>query len=54
VAAIVVCTGVGEDELRAFVSERLAYYKVPAHWRLTDAALPRTATGKIIRSSLTL
>jgi acyl-CoA synthetase (AMP-forming)/AMP-acid ligase II len=54
VAAIVVCEGGDEDEVRAFVSERLAYYKVPAHWRLTTTPLPRTATGKVIRSSLAL
>lgn len=52
VAAIVVCTGVSEDELRNFVAERLAYYKVPAHWRLTSEPLPRTATGKVIRRAL--
>jgi acyl-CoA synthetase (AMP-forming)/AMP-acid ligase II len=54
VAAIVVGAEVTEDELRAFVGDRLAYYKVPAHWRLTDVPLPRTATGKVIRNSLTL
>ena len=54
VAAIVVGAGVDEVELREFVADRLAYYKVPAHWRMTDAPLPRTATGKVIRSSLTL
>ena len=54
VAAIVVCDGVDQAELRAFVSERLAYYKVPAHWRLTQEPLLRTATGKVIRRSLTL
>jgi acyl-CoA synthetase (AMP-forming)/AMP-acid ligase II len=54
VAAIVVADGVTEDELRAFVADRLAYYKVPAHWRLTDEPLPRTATGKVVRNSLTL
>jgi acyl-CoA synthetase (AMP-forming)/AMP-acid ligase II len=54
VAAIVVCDGVNEDELRAFVGERLAYYKLPAHWQLTDQPLPRTATGKVIRRSLAL
>ena len=54
VAAIVVCDGVDEDELRAFVGERIAYYKVPAHWRLTTVPLQRTATGKVIRSSLAL
>jgi acyl-CoA synthetase (AMP-forming)/AMP-acid ligase II len=54
VAAIVVCDGVSEDELRAYAAERLSYYKVPAHWRLTQAPLARTATGKVIRRSLAL
>jgi acyl-CoA synthetase (AMP-forming)/AMP-acid ligase II len=54
VAAIVVCTGVTEGELRAFAAERLAYYKVPAHWRLTDTPLARTATGKVMRRQLAI
>ncbi|MDT4920182.1 MAG: steroid-24-oyl-CoA synthetase [Pseudonocardiales bacterium] len=54
VAAIVVSDGADEDELRAFVADRLAYYKVPAHWRLTQTPLPRTATGKVIRTALSL
>jgi acyl-coenzyme A synthetase/AMP-(fatty) acid ligase len=40
--------------LRAFAAERLAYYKVPAHWRLTETPLPRTATGKVVRRGLAL
>ncbi|MDT4921580.1 MAG: steroid-24-oyl-CoA synthetase, partial [Pseudonocardiales bacterium] len=35
-------------------ADRLAYYKVPAHWRLTQTPLPRTATGKVIRTALSL
>jgi acyl-CoA synthetase (AMP-forming)/AMP-acid ligase II len=54
VAAVVVCQGVSADELRAFAADRLAYYKIPAHWRLTETPLPRTATGKVIRRSLVL
>jgi long-chain acyl-CoA synthetase len=41
-----------EDELRAFVAERLAAFKVPKRvifWRET---LPRNANGKIIKSDL--
>jgi acyl-CoA synthetase (AMP-forming)/AMP-acid ligase II len=55
VAALVVVdssTAVSEDELRAFTAERLAYYKVPARWRLTTTALPRNATGKVVRARL--
>jgi acyl-CoA synthetase (AMP-forming)/AMP-acid ligase II len=54
VAAIVVCSGVAEDELRAYAADRLAYYKVPAHWRLTETPLVRTATGKVVRRGLAL
>ena len=54
VAAVVVVDGVDEDELRAFAAARLAYYKVPTHWRLTHVPLKRTATGKVIRSALAL
>ncbi|MGY2120153.1 class I adenylate-forming enzyme family protein [Nocardia gipuzkoensis] len=55
VAALVVVddtTATTEDELRAFAAERLAYYKVPARWRLTTTALPRNATGKVVRTDL--
>ncbi|WP_280247694.1 class I adenylate-forming enzyme family protein [Nocardia abscessus] len=55
VAALVVIddsTATTEDELRAFAAERLAYYKVPARWRLTTTALPRNATGKVVRTDL--
>ena len=41
-----------EDELRAYVAERLAYFKVPTHWRFTRTALPRNATGKIKRAEV--
>ncbi|MGK8555944.1 class I adenylate-forming enzyme family protein [Nocardia gipuzkoensis] len=55
VAALVVVesdSATTEDELRSFTAERLAYYKVPARWRLTTTALPRNATGKVMRSGL--
>lgn len=45
---------VTEDELRAFASERLAYFKVPARWRITRTPLPRNATGKTIRTRISL
>jgi acyl-CoA synthetase (AMP-forming)/AMP-acid ligase II len=53
VAAVVV-TSAPVEQLRQFAAERLAYYKVPAHWRITAEPLERTATGKVIRSSLRL
>ena len=36
---------------RAFVGEKLAYYKVPAHWEVRDE-LPRNATGKVLKHVL--
>jgi len=55
VAAVVVTNGdISPEELATFVAQRLAYYKVPSRWRITDTSLPRTATGKVIRSGLAL
>jgi acyl-CoA synthetase (AMP-forming)/AMP-acid ligase II len=57
VAAVVVLhpgSDVSEQDLRDFCAERLSYYKVPAHWRITRDALPRNATGKIRRRDVTV
>jgi len=40
------------DELSRFLAEKLAYYKVPAHWELSDEPLPRNATGKVLKKLL--
>ena len=40
-----------EDELKAFVKERLAVYKYP-RWIVFAEELPKTATGKIQRFKL--
>jgi acyl-CoA synthetase (AMP-forming)/AMP-acid ligase II len=40
-------------DLAAWVGGRLAYYKVPAHWELRDALLPRNAAGMIMKHVLT-
>jgi steroid-24-oyl-CoA synthetase len=55
VAAVVVTDPehpVSQEELRDYATERLAYFKVPARWRLTDQPLPRNATGKVIRQDV--
>lgn len=61
VAVVVVCSSAAamqpgpmpdEADLRIWLSERLAYYKVPAHWRITTEPMARTATGKVIRRAL--
>ena len=43
---------VTDADLAAWVGEALAYYKVPTIWDLRDEALPRTATGKIVKTAL--
>jgi len=40
-----------EDELRAFVAERLTRYKQPGKVYFVDA-VPKTASGKILRREL--
>ena len=40
------------NELAAWVSEKLAYFKVPAHWELRSEPLPRNAAGKILKRVL--
>ncbi|MGV9820813.1 class I adenylate-forming enzyme family protein [Nocardia xishanensis] len=55
VAALVVVdegATVTEADLRAFAGKRLAYYKVPALWRLTTTPLTRNATGKVVRAGI--
>ncbi|NDK88784.1 acyl--CoA ligase [Gordonia desulfuricans] len=52
VAAVVVLhpgAEVTPEQLGEFAAERLAYFKVPTQWRITDEVLPRNATGKIMR-----
>jgi acyl-CoA synthetase (AMP-forming)/AMP-acid ligase II len=40
-------------ELSGWAAETLAYYKVPAHWEIRPAALPRNASGKVLKHVLT-
>jgi long-chain acyl-CoA synthetase len=40
------------DALREFLSEHLAKFEVPKYIRRTDAPLPRTASGKILKREL--
>ncbi len=41
-----------EDELRAFVAERLARFKVPVRILVLDETLPRNANGKILKKEV--
>ena len=45
-------TTVGPAELRSWVAERLAYFKVPAHWELRTESLPRNPAGKVLKTVL--
>jgi long-chain acyl-CoA synthetase len=40
------------DELREWVAETLANFKVPAYVEITDQLLPRNAAGKVIKDVL--
>jgi long-chain acyl-CoA synthetase len=56
VKAFVVCKQglqVSAEELAKFTAEKLAYFKVPAHWEFREKALPRNATGKVLKQVLT-
>jgi fatty-acyl-CoA synthase len=53
-AAVVVrrdVSGSSGEALTAFLSGRLAKYKIPRHWVFVDT-LPRTAYGKLVKGSL--
>ena len=41
------------EELKAFVAEKLAYYKVPTYFEVRRDKLPRNATGKVMKHVLT-
>ena len=41
-----------EQALTTWVSETLAYYKVPSHWQFRLEPLPRNATGKVLKDVL--
>jgi long-chain acyl-CoA synthetase len=43
---------VGTDELKAWVAETLADFKVPAHVEVVDEDLPRNASGKLLKNLL--
>lgn len=45
---------VAEETLTEWVAERLAYFKRPARWQITETPLPRNATGKIMRREVSL
>lgn len=54
VAAIVRAQGsaVGEDEIKAWVRERLAVFKTPVQVLFSDRPLPRNASGKVLKAEV--
>lgn len=55
IKAIVVLTGdagIDADGLRSWVAESLASFKVPREWEFRSEALPRNATGKVLKNVL--
>lgn len=53
VAAVVVLQGEATaEQLRRHVRSQIAGYKVPTRWTLTSQALPRNATGKVVRRAV--
>ena len=45
-------TSVTEDDLKAFLRERIARHKVPAKVWFLDEQLPRNASGKFVKREL--
>ena len=41
-----------EADLKTFLSDRLARFKIPARFVFTDEELPRTATGKLLKRDM--
>jgi len=55
VAAVVVTqSSVTGADLAAYLSDQIAYYKIPADWKITSDPLVRTATGKVVRRTLAI
>ncbi|MDX2381802.1 MAG: AMP-binding protein, partial [Acidimicrobiia bacterium] len=51
-ATVFVRADVADDELRTFLSERLARFEVPRFITIESEPLPRTASGKILKRGL--
>jgi acyl-CoA synthetase (AMP-forming)/AMP-acid ligase II len=51
-AVVVTAESLSESDLRTYLRERIAHYKVPSRWLITAEPLVRTATGKVVRASL--
>jgi long-chain acyl-CoA synthetase len=45
-------SAISEDEIKGWVAETLANFKVPAYLEITDDKLPRNASGKLLKNVL--
>ena len=45
-------SGINEEQMKAFLGEKLAAFKVPAHIRICEENLPRIASGKIFKKQI--
>jgi long-chain acyl-CoA synthetase len=55
VCAVVVCSrgaSLTPQALTEWCKQTLAHYKVPTHWHFVEAALPRTASGKLTKHAV--
>jgi acyl-CoA synthetase (AMP-forming)/AMP-acid ligase II len=52
VAVVHTKNGLSEEDLRSFLEERIARFKIPARFVFTEEPLPRLGTGKIDRRTL--
>ena len=51
-ATVYTNSALAADDLRTFLNDRLARYKVPRYVTITDAPLPRIASGKIFKRGI--
>jgi long-chain acyl-CoA synthetase len=52
IAVVHARNGLSENQLRAFLDERIAKFKIPARFIFLNEPLPRLGTGKIDRRAL--
>jgi long-chain acyl-CoA synthetase len=55
VCAVVVCSesaSLTPQALTEWCKQTLAHYKVPTRWHFVEAALPRTASGKLTKHAI--
>jgi acyl-CoA synthetase (AMP-forming)/AMP-acid ligase II len=51
-AVVVTRSPVNAEDLDAWCRKSLAHYKVPTQWHFAEEALPRTASGKLVKREI--